>query len=277
MRNSQPTFIILNLRDIDMRKIKREDTAPFILIYGPTNIGKTTSIVRTAPQPIYYISVEGDVCKSIDVVEDHGESVDIDPECPESHEDLMETLNSILIDCKQGTFMPKSLIFDSGSHWMNVELAIRCEDDRNVGREGGDKGKLSAQTKTDWTEVNTANSQMVRLTHLLREISLCGVMVVMTSQEQSNPKWNRELEAAPSFNYKDYNKALKGFFDYIGFALPNFEKDADGEFIEPLKSKYPPLLSFCGNRGYLVKWRGIQPKNLTTKFDLSKRFSWFCK
>lgn len=251
-----------------MESIKRENNAPFMLIYSPTNCGKTTSIVRTAPQPIHCISPEGDTWKSVDAIEALGETVDIHIDMPTSHEDLMDSLNAIILEAKAGKYKYKTLLFDSGTFWMNVKLGIRVEDDRNVGRKGADVGKLSAQSATDWTEVNTVNSQMSRLTALLLELSHCGVMVIMTAQEQINPKWDRELEAGPCFNYKDYNKALKGYFDYIGYAIPNVKND---------KVVYPPLLSFSDQQGYLVKWRGAQPNNLTTVFDLSKRFAWFCK
>lgn len=261
-----------------MQLIKRENSAPFILIYGDTNSGKTTSIVLTAPGPILYISVEDDVWLAVDVADKQvkdglrEKKVDITPMIPESHEDLMDSLNDMIEEAKAGKFKYNTVVFDSGTFWMNVKLAIRVEDDRNVGRvkEGHDDfGKLSNQTKTDWTEVNTANSQMSRLTDLLKILSSYGVMVIMTAQLQENPTWNRDLEAAPCFNYKDYNKALKGYFYYIGFTIPNL--DENGEVV------YPPNLSFSGEHGYLVKWRGIQPKKLITKFDLSKRFAWFCK
>jgi hypothetical protein len=258
-----------------MQLIKRENSAPFILIYGDTNSGKTTSIVLTAPEPILCISVEGDVWLAVDVADKQvrdglrNKKVDITPMFPCSHEDLMDFLLKIIEEAKTGKFKHKTVFLDSGTFWMNVKLAIRVEDDRNVGRIGNDDGKLSAQSKTDWTEVNTANSQMSRLTDLLKILSDCGVMVIMTAQLQENPKWNSDLEAGPCFNYKDYNKALKGYFDYIGFTIPNL--DDDGDVV------YPPNLSFSGEHGYMVKWRGVQPKKLITKFDLSKRFAWFCK
>ena len=252
-----------------MKLIKREDNAPFLLIYGDTNSGKTTSSILTAPQPITCIRVEADAWKSVDVADKLGKKIDINILIPADHEDLMESLNQMIIDARAGKFPSKTLLFDSGTFWMNVKLAIRVEDDRNVGRTGDDEGKLSAMSKTDWTEVNTANSQMSRLTDLLKILSGCGVMVIMTAQLQENPKWNSDLEAGPCFNYKDYNKVLKGYFDYIGFTIPNL--DDDGDVV------YPPNLSFSGEQGYMVKWRGVQPKKLITKFDLSKRFAWFCK
>jgi len=252
-----------------MKQIQQENNAPFILIYGDTNSGKTTSIVLTAPQPINYISVEGDVLKSVAVAKALGIEVDINPLIPESHEDLMNSLLEMIEEAKNGKFPYKTLVFDSGTFWMNVKLAIRVEDDRNVGREGEDRGRLSAQTKTDWTEVNTANSQMSRLTDLLKTLSGYGVMVIMTAQLEENPRWNRDIEAGPCFNYKDYNKALKGYFDYIGFTMPSINEAGN--------VTYPPQLSFSDQHGYLVKWRGVQPKRLTGKFDLSKIFKWFCK
>ena len=206
-----------------MQKIKRENNAPFILIYGETNSGKSTSIMRTAPGSILYISVEGDAWKSVDVVEAFGEKVEVEICMPDGHEDLMDSLNKMVVQAIAGKFPHDTVVFDSGTFWMNVKLGIRVEDDRNVGRTGVDEGKLSAMSASDWTEVNTVNSQMSRLTDLLKTLSLHGVMVVMTAQLQENPKWNRELEAGPCFNYKEYNKALKGYFDYIGF---NFSKSS---------------------------------------------------
>ena len=256
-----------------MLTLTEDHNAPFALFYGDTNSGKTTSIIRTAPQPIYCISAEGDALKSVAVCKDKGEEVDITVVMPESHEDLMDTLNRMLLKIRKNRKEGKGIkyrtvLFDSGTYWMNCKLAIRVEDDRNEDRKGADEGKLSAQTKTDWTEVNTVNSQMARLTDLLKAIANDGVMVIMTAQMQYDPKWNNELEAAPCFNYKDYNKALKGYFDYIGYTMPNVDPESG-------KVKYPPKLSFSGSQGYLVKWRGVQPEYLITNFNLNKIFSWY--
>lgn len=252
-----------------MKQVKRENTAPFLLVYGDTNSGKSCSIARSSPQPIHFIDPEGDTWKAVDAIEALGETVDIHVDMPETHEDLMESLLDIESQASQGQYPYKTLVFNSGTFWMNVKLAIRVEDDRNIGRKGLDEGKLSAMSKKDYTEVNTVNSQMARLTDLLKSISHHGVMVIMTAQLQENPKWNRELEAGPCFKYKEYNEALKGFFDYIGFTIPRL--DDNGRVV------YPPQLSFEDQQGYMAKWRGVQPKKLTTVFDLSKRFAWFCK
>lgn len=256
-----------------MLELTEEHNAPFCLFYGETNGGKTTSIIRTAPQPIYCISAEGDALKSLAVCKALGEDIDMTAKMPESHEDVMDTLNRMLLKIRQRradntVFKFRTLLFDSGTYWMNCKLAIRVEDDRNEDRKGVDEGKLSAMTKTDWTEVNTINSQMARLTDLLKAIANEGVMVIMTAQMQFDPKWNNELEAAPCFNYKDYNKALKGYFDYIGYTMPNVDAESG-------KVKYPPKLSFSGSQGYLVKWRGVQPEYLITGFRLDRVFKWY--
>lgn len=255
-----------------MLELTEEHNAPFCLFYGDTNSGKTTSIIRTAPQPIYCISAEGDALKSVAVCKALGLDINITAKMPESHEDVMNTLNRMLLKIRERRaaglqFKYNTLLFDSLTYWMNCKLAIRVEDDRNEDRKGVDEGKLSAMTKTDWTEVNTINSQMARLTDLMKAIANEGVMVIGTAQMQYDPKWNNELEAAPCFNYKDYNKALKGYFDYIGYVMPNLTEDG--------KVTYPPNLSFSGSQGYLVKWRGVQPKYLITKFRLDKIFKWY--
>jgi hypothetical protein len=253
-----------------MKELKEEHNAPFVLVYGETNSGKTTSIVRTAPGPVLFITVEGDALKSVAVCKKHGEDPEIKVVAPDSQEDLMDYLLKLAGAIQDGKkFKYRTIVFDSGTHWMNCKLGIRVEDDRNADREGKDAGKLSAQTKTDWTEVNTVNSQMSRLTDLLQEIAKMGIMVIMTAQVQYDPKWNSELEAAPCFNYKDYNKALKGYFDYIGYTIKRVD--------EAGLTVYPPLLSFSDQQGYLVKWRGVQPRSLKGPFNLNKIFSWYAK
>jgi len=257
-----------------MLELTEDHNAPFVLVYGETNSGKTTSIIRTAPQPIYCISAEGDALKAVAVCNDKGETIDIKTVMPESHEDVMDTLNRMLLKIRQcrkdgSVFKYRTVLFDSLTHWMNCKLAIRVEDDRNADRKGLDVGKLSAMTKTDWTEVSTINSQMARLTDLLKAIANEGVMVIGTAQMQYDPKWNNELEAAPCFDYKGYNKALKGYFDYIGYVMPRLDENG--------KEQWPPKLSFSGSQGYLVKWRGVQPKYLITSFRLDKIFKWFAE
>jgi hypothetical protein len=205
--------------------------------------------------------VEGDAWKSIEVIQDLGEPTDIKIVAPDSHEELMEDLNEMIVQIKAGKFMYESILFDSGSYWMNCKLAVRLEDDRNEGR---DTGKLKDQTVTTWDEVGAANSQMSRLTDRLKTISKLGVFTVMTAQMMENPKWNRDLEAAPCFLYKDFNKILKGYFDYIGFLQTNLDDDNNPIF--------PPDISFSSELGYMVKWRGIQPRVLKGPCDFSKIF-----
>ncbi len=257
-----------------MKELTRKENAPFALIYSECGVGKTTSIIRTAPQPTYYISCEADAYKSIDVCEAEGEKIDIKVVMPESQEDLMDGLNKILSSLRSNNnkFKYKTLVFDSLTYWMCAKLIVRVEDDRNKDRKGADFGKLSAMSKSDWVEIGTVNSQMNRLTDILKSIAAAGVMVVCTAQLQEDPKWNADLEAAPAFKYKDYNKSLKGYFDYIGYCFSSVKPSAEGE---PNKVVYPPMLSFSGSQGYLVKWRGVQPKYLITKFNLRKIFSWF--
>jgi hypothetical protein len=279
VNNFSRIIFITNRKEEILRELKEDHNAPFALFYGDTNSGKTTSIIRSAPGPILFISVEQDALKSVAVCKALNEAIDIKVVCPESHEDLMAYLNKIALTLMKepARFKYNTLVFDSGTFWMNCKLAIRVEDDRNKGRNDKDKGRLSAMTKTDWTEVNTVNSQMARLTDLLKEIAGLGVFTIMTAQMQEDPKWNRDLEAAPCFNYKDFNKALKGYFDYIGFTIPRTKRvDPEDEDSE-VETVYPPLLSFNGQHGYLVKWRGVQPKKLTGTFDLSKIFSWYVK
>ncbi len=60
-----------------MKTLTEEHNAPFLMVYGETNSGKTTSIVRTAPEPILFITSEGDTLKSVAVCDALEEKVDI--------------------------------------------------------------------------------------------------------------------------------------------------------------------------------------------------------
>lgn len=250
-----------------MQELKKEDTAPFVLIYGDTNVGKTTSILRTVPQPIYCISTEMDAFKSVEVIENEGEKIKIKIVVPESQEDLLDNLNTILKALSEGKKPFVTIVFDSASFYMNCKLQGRLEDDRfnDKGFKHGAKMSLVKYTHTTFDEVGSANSQMRRLTALFQQISKLGVGVYFTAQMSENPKWNRELSAAPGFNFKEYNLALKSYFDYIGFLTNRFNEEGD--------IVYPPLISFRSEDGsFMAKWRGVQLKNPTGVCDFGKIF-----
>ncbi len=218
-------------------------------------------MLRTMPQPIYCISTEEDPWKSIEQIESLGEAVDFKPVTPTTAEDLVDTLNKIIVDAHNGDFPFKSILFDSATYFMNVTLTERVEDDRN---ENKNTGKLKDVTEKGWGEIGTINDQMRRITGLFKKISKLGVFVGWTAQMESDPKWNRELAAAPAFSYKEYNKVYKGFFDYIGFLIPCV---TDGKVV------FPPYISFSSpDDSYVVKWRGKQLETPTGPCDFRKIF-----
>ncbi len=65
----------------------------FIMIYGPTGVGKTTSILQSAPDPILYIQTEPRSLKpSLDAA--NRPNLDIDVAVSEDWKGLMEFLAS---------------------------------------------------------------------------------------------------------------------------------------------------------------------------------------
>lgn len=252
-----------------MRELKRENSAPFVLIYSEPGVGKTVTLLRTVPGPIYFISTESGIWESIDVLENEGEKFEGKIVTPDSQEQIYELLSSItnsLLSGKKPLF--KAIIFDSASTWMNCDLQTRLENDRFELKYGNIKKenvRLVQRTHTTFDEVGSTNSEMRRLTKMFEKITDLGVAVYFTAHLQENPKFNSALAAAPAFIFKDYNLILRGCFSYIGLLTTRF--DQSGERV------FPPTISFESNDDarYMAKWRGIR-KNPTGPCNFSKIF-----
>ena len=54
------------------------------------------------------------------IPKDTGSKIDVTFICPESQEELIESLVRMEKEIDEGKFNYKSIIFDSGSYWMNV-------------------------------------------------------------------------------------------------------------------------------------------------------------
>ena len=231
-----------------MKIMKKEEVSQegrFIMLYGPTGVGKTTSILQTVPEPIMYIQTEARSLKpSLDAA--NRPSLDI---CVAVYEDwtgLMEFVAS-----PKNFERHKSIILDSYSHLMNVGLSSEIENEAFEARSASDKSvkPLVGQVKLSQEGYGGLASQMFRLTSLLGKLSRMGKIVIVTALLTENPKWNRELAAAPALKGREFPTNMPGFFDLIG--LVESRTDGDGKII------YPPMVRFQSpDDSFVAKWTG---------------------
>ncbi|MBW2637223.1 MAG: hypothetical protein JRC86_06840 [Deltaproteobacteria bacterium] len=232
-----------------------------ILLYSATGVGKTCSILRSAPQPIAYIQTEPrSIQPSIDAVLEAAEEAEkpiklrigkeLDVFQYEGIEDLIETL------AKNEPFKRYvSIAVDGLSHLMNVVLAQEITTEAFDARPEADKKtkRLAGLTKMTVEGQGVRNQLMFRLSNLLMQHSQDGKIVICTALEASAPKWDRALSAAPALSAKEFPVNMPGFFDLIGILESRYDEEG--------KKIYPPRVRFepdADDDGYFIcKYTGI--------------------
>src|SRR5512139_1332258 len=217
-----------------------------ILAYGGTGVGKTTSILQSAPEPILYIQTEPRSLKpSLDAA--NRPNLDIDVAVYEGWTGLMEFVTN-----PKNFERHKTIVVDSYSHLMSVGLSSEIEDQAWEARDPREKETkpLVSQTKLSQEGYGGLASQMFRLTAALGRLSRMGKIVIVTALLTESPKWNRELAAAPALKGREFPANMPGFFDLIGLVEPR--TDADGKII------YPPRVRFQSpDDSFVAKFTGV--------------------
>ena len=218
----------------------------FIMIYGPTGVGKTTSILQSCPSPVAYIQTEPRSLKpSLDAA--NRPDLDIDVAVYEDWAGLMEFVAS-----PKNFERHRTVVVDSYSHLMSIGLSGEIEDQAWEARDPREKElkPLVSQTKLSQEGYGGLASQMFRLTAALGRLSRMGKIVIVTALLTESPKWNRELAAAPALKGREFPVNMPGFFDLIGLVEPR--TDADGKII------YPPRVRFQSpDDSFVAKFTGI--------------------
>jgi hypothetical protein len=218
------------------------------MLYGATEVGKTTSMLQTADCPIKYIQTEPRSLKpSIDAA--NRSDLDLDVVVPESFMDLLGYLSDLTNFEKYPT-----ICFDSLSFTSNVDLSSEIEDEIFESLKDDQKKRkpLINRTKLSLEGYGGLSSNLFRLTRALGKISQQGKLVIITCLLTSSPSWNRELVAAPALKGKEYPDSMPGFFDMIGLVESRVK---DGKFI------YPPMVHFKSLDGsFLAKHTGVSTK-----------------
>jgi hypothetical protein len=234
----------------------------FGLIYSSEpGAGKSTSCIASLPEPVLCIYVEDrDPNTSLDAID---KNVDVTFVCPESQEEMMDTLYKIDKEIQAGEFKYKSIIFDSLSYWMNVALLTAMEDETYDAEIFKRRRDLVDRVRSDEAVYGGLASHMNRICKGLKVISQSGVTVICIAQGMESPKWNRDLSVAPHFIGQKFSRDLKSHFDLIG--LVETRVNGEGEVI------YPPLIRFSSTDGsFMAKWCGRPLKKSTGILDFNK-------
>ena len=247
-----------------MKILTRQEVAQdgrFIMLYGGTGVGKTTSILQTAPAPIMYIQTEPRSLKpSLDA--SGRPDLDIDVAVYEDWAGLIEFVAN-----PKNVERHRTIICDSYSQLMAVELSMEIEDQAHEARTEKEKAvkPLASQTKLSQEGYGALSSLMFRLTAALGKLSRMGKVVIVTALLQESPKWNRELAAAPALKGREFPVNMPGFFDLIGLVEPR--TDGDGKII------YPPRVRFQSpDDSFVAKFTGAGSKT-QGPLDISKILS----
>jgi len=231
-----------------LKKIDKSQLSPagrFMFLYGETGVGKTTSVLQSAPDPICYIQTEPrSVKQSIDAAD--RADLDIDVYAYENFDDLIQFLA-----VPDNFDRYQSVVVDSYSHLMNVDLSSEIANEAFEAKSEKDQQTkpLVSQVKMSIEGFGGLSANMFRLTAALGKLSQIGKCVIVTGLLSENPRYNRELAAAPALKGREFPANMPGFFDLIG--LVQTRTDGEG------KVMYPPLVRFQSPDGsFMAKFTG---------------------
>lgn len=225
------------------------DGGKVILLYGETGVGKTTSLLATAPKGSLYIPTEPRNPRiSMDAAKR-----DLDDIFIYRYTDWMSLMFYLLSDdMKQ--YANKAIILDSITHLMNVRLSTEIEDEVFEAKDDKEKEikAIINSSKLSMEGYGGLSSQMSRLVKVLGDFTRQGTDIIMTALVAEYPKWDRALSAAPALKGREFPTNLPGFTDYIGYVVPRVDKEG--------KKKFPPIVNFESKDGeYLAKYTGTRP------------------
>lgn len=181
---------------------------------------------------------------------------------PESQADLMESLDKIQQDVKNGTFKYKSIMFDSFSFWGSLLLSKCIEQTKDAGI-FTIKRELIDSKRSDQPAYGAIGQHASDICKALGRISQMGIIVVCIFQGEEDPKWNRDLAVGPSFPGKQFLISAKSYFDLIGLLVTRI-----GEDNMPI---FPPIIKFGPTgQGFMCGYTGKSRKLLEVPCDFSK-------
>ena len=249
----------------------------FVLLYGPNNVGKTASTLATCDLPVAYIMSEPrDIYRNIDVANKFRSENKLPLLEPgknmfifdyENYDDLIRFMSTD-DDIKWDNIA--TMIIDSMSHIMNMELMCEIIDEAHEGRMeklSASKGKAAELTK-DLASKNKSTeegygvlaSAMKRLAGAAgRKTRTKGMAVICLALEDEKPRMvDGNYIKVPLFAGRDFGKNVGGLFDFIGKVQPHVV-DKDGKKV----IEYPPQVWFeSPKQDFQAKWTGLSDKQV---------------
>lgn len=180
---------------------------------------------------------------------------------PESQAELMESLDKIQQEIKDGTFKYKSIMFDSFTFWGNLLLSKCVEETKDAGT-FTIKRELIDSKRSDQAAYGAIGQYASDICKAFGRISQMGIIVVCIFQGEEDPKWNRDLALSPSFPGKQFLINAKSYFDLIGLLVTRLDEDG--------MSIYPPLVKFGPTgQGFMCGYTGKHRDSLEGPCDFS--------
>lgn len=252
----------------------KENKGRFGLIYGASEVGKSTSCIESMPKKLLVLNCEKrNPDSSFEAIEDKYPNIrnEVDFGLLQKQEELLDTLHlKILKTAKDGIFIfnnteYRSLLVDSLSHFLNVEVITEMEDQTKKAEIFKIKRDIIDSYRLDELAYGSLASIGHRICSVLKMISQQGIFVVTTASGVENPKWNRALVYAPGFAGKKFGNEFLVHLDFCG--MIHQRTDEQGEVL------YPPMVSFKSpNNDFVAKYTGKHLKTYTGIFNFEKIF-----
>ncbi len=253
----------------------KENKGKFGLIYGASEVGKSTSCIESMPKKLLAIHCEKrNPDSSFEALEDKYNNIrnEVDFGLLKKQEELLETLyTDILPSANNGMFTfagteYRSLLIDSLSHFLNVEILTEMEDQTRKAEIFKVRRDIIDSYRLDEMAYGSLASIGHRVCNALKMISQQGVFVVAIASGTESPKWNKSLVYAPLFAGKKFGNEFLVHLDFVG--MVHQRTNEQGEIL------YPPLVSFKSpSNDFVAKWTGKHLKNHTGILNLSKIFN----
>jgi hypothetical protein len=232
-----------------------------ILFYGPEGVGKSVSVLLSAPDPICMIQAENRGLEpTMEVVRSLRPNLDLDIAYYENFNDTMEYIN------RGDLSRYKTIMGDSLTDLMAVKLPIEIRDEAWEAKAEKEKKEkvLISQSKLTKEDYGGIGDWTIRLTNALAYHAREGKYVILLARLDHNPSWGLSYEYAPTLKGKEYGKHFGGMFDLIGI-VSSRTKEVNGEQV----IVYPPRVNFESGGNFMAKWTGIGDKK-SGPLDLSK-------
>ncbi len=242
-------------KDYDIgEELQKESEGVCLLIYSPTNDGKTHAI-GTAPDPILIINSEKSPVPVLKWAIKAGKKIKVIQR--NTFDEVMEAIAKIEDLAIKDKLQYKTIALDSLS-FIQAQFKLEAEDAHGQ-RKSADPSVLDIITRYSFGDDafpawGVLNSMLKRLSSRLIALSQYGKIVIVTATEQANPKYKSQegvyFEAGPSIMGKEYPSIMQGYFHLIGRIIEPWKLQEDGTI-------KPPVVSFVSeDKSYVARCMG---------------------